>query len=751
MVRRRLISAEDPALTRHHVLGTKTSTNTHLLILVFLIMLAFDGLNPVKRCTALLLRSEDTSTLGWVLVVLLMWAVLQDVQSVIYFAGRIFMNSLLSIFLSRVDVVGLKNLPANGPLILAANHSNQFVDGMCIVCSVPQRKVGILIAKKSYDNPFIGFFARAMAAVPVSRPEDAAVAGAGALLRLDPIDDAAVSMARGNAEAANATHRLVGSSSCRFRGQLAPGAKVTYTRDGGGSSTVWRVVAVESDEVCTVVRADGGRKAAASSVYDPMPTLLRADGGYRVLPRGDHGKVFGEVCAALENGACVGIFPEGGSHDRTDLLDLKPGVALMALGAKTREPVPIVPVGLSYFRGHVFRSAKVTVHFGPALLPTKAERQGHDAGGDARKEACNALLERTKKAMRDVIVPAATYEELTLVHLTRRLWVGGRESALEELEPEVRMDLDRRFAFGMQRLLQRYPSVAADARQPSWFRSRSTNKDQGKAVGVAGATDAGDGEGDSTARSLELAELVRRLRAYERELRRLGLRDSQVASLQRAPIGATLFILGHMLTMLTIALLPTVVLNAPVGLTAIVWARWKQRAALRRSEVKLNAFDVLLSEQMRFAVVAVPLLWMAYAVALRMLTPLLAQDVLTLLMAAPLASYVGVVSVESGMIALHDLRPMLARLMYDVKRVEALKAEQGALRDRVHGEIMRLVESDEVVAELYHMHGQLSTTDWERVRKRQSHEGDTPPSSPIKPPTNPGAEHDEKVTAAHGA
>ena len=138
---RRRPSAEDASM-RHQMLGTRTSTNTHLLILVGLIMLAFDGLNPVKRVAALVLRSTaGASDLGWLLVGCLAWAVLQDVHNVVYYAGRIFMNSLLSIFMSRVDVVGLKNLPSRGPLILAANHSNQFVDGMCIVCSVPSRKV----------------------------------------------------------------------------------------------------------------------------------------------------------------------------------------------------------------------------------------------------------------------------------------------------------------------------------------------------------------------------------------------------------------------------------------------------------------------------------------------------------------------------------------------------------------------------------------------------------------------------------
>lgn len=33
--------------------------------------------------------------------------------------------------------------------------------------------------------------------------------------------------------------------------------------------------------------------------------------------------MFSAVHAALANGGCIGIFPEGGSHDRTDLLPLK--------------------------------------------------------------------------------------------------------------------------------------------------------------------------------------------------------------------------------------------------------------------------------------------------------------------------------------------------------------------------------------------------------------------------------------------
>jgi|LauGreDrversion4_1035100.scaffolds.fasta_scaffold07181_3 hypothetical protein len=102
------------------------------------------------------------------------------------------------------------------------------------------------------------------------------------------------------------------------------------------------------------------------------------------------------------------------------------------------------------------------------------------------------------------------------------------------------------------------------------------------------------------------------------------------------------------------------------------------------------------------------------------------------------------------MIALRDLRPMLARLLYSRSRVEELKREQVSLSRCaspcfrlcmqvpttappplpqvslsrcVRLEIKRLVEADEVVRGLYHMRSGdgstiLSTNDWERVRLR---------------------------------
>ena len=92
------------------------------------------------------------------------------------------------------------------------------------------------------------------------------------------------------------------------------------------------------------------------------------------------------------------------------------------------------------------------------------------------------------------------------------------------------------------------------------------------------------------------------------------------------------------------------------------------------------------------------------------------------------------------MIALKDLRPQVARLMFDGDRVAALKREQQELRISVHDEVRGLVESDESVAEMYRMERPFSSSDWERIRRRNSKEsmakeqGDagTPPGSPLR-------------------
>jgi glycerol-3-phosphate O-acyltransferase / dihydroxyacetone phosphate acyltransferase len=104
----------------------------------------------------------------------------------------------------------------------------------------------------------------------------------------------------------------------------------------------------------------------------------------------------------------------GGSHDRSDLLPLKAGVALMALGAMANNPgvqVKIVPVGLNYFHPHRFRSRAV-VEFGTPLdVPTELVDQ-FSLGSTGRREASGKLLDMVFDALKTVTVRAPDYETL---------------------------------------------------------------------------------------------------------------------------------------------------------------------------------------------------------------------------------------------------------------------------------------------------------------------------------------------------
>lgn len=104
----------------------------------------------------------------------------------------------------------------------------------------------------------------------------------------------------------------------------------------------------------------------------------------------------------------------GGSHDRTDLLPFKAGFAMMALGAMAGHPnvnLKIVPVGLSYFHAHRFRSRAV-IEFGPALEVPSELVEKYQKGGPDKREAVSKLMDQVYDALKAVTVRAPDYDTL---------------------------------------------------------------------------------------------------------------------------------------------------------------------------------------------------------------------------------------------------------------------------------------------------------------------------------------------------
>lgn len=157
----------------------------------------------------------------------------------------------------------------------------------------------------------------------------------------------------------------------------------------------------------------------------------------------------------------------GGSHDRTDLLPLKAGVAIMALGALAATPglkVAIMPVGMSYFHAHRFRSRAV-IEFGSPIYIQSDIVEQFNKGGQDKRDAIARVLELIFDGLKSVTVLAPDYEtlmvgklcmfcmtnteslQMQLIQATRRLYrPAGQQLSLGQV-----VELNRRFIIGYER------------------------------------------------------------------------------------------------------------------------------------------------------------------------------------------------------------------------------------------------------------------------------------------------------------
>ncbi|KAJ0401843.1 hypothetical protein ATCC90586_008562 [Pythium insidiosum] len=639
---------------------------SQFLALALLMALSVDSMNPVKAVSGFL---GVPAWYGGVLSFAMMLAVLyHNMGDVVYKSARVFLNSVLSISFKSVDVVGLDNIPKEGPVIFTGNHANQFVDGLVVMMTTP-RKLGFLIAEKSWHRPVIGDFSRIMGCIPVVRPQDSVVPGVGKV-KLQEAAAAALQEAEPKSETGSKTKKeyvLLGLDSS-FTKQVTPGDQLRYqgqtVKDSGSPVKIVRVVS-DTELVLDGPLKDGNDK----------PVFEWHDFG--IFKKVDQAVTFAKVYTHLNRGNCIGIFPEGGSHDRTDLLPLKAGVAIMALGVKDKYNinVPVVPVGLNYFRGHRFRG-RVTVEFG---TPITVDDRLMKVYSEDKRKACNEFLDRVQEGMRSVIVTAPNYNIMQLVFTARRLY----QRSGVRLSVKDTQDLNRRFAEGYK-ILSAIPAA-----------------------------------------SKELEHIQKLLEDYARTLKLMGLKDHQVPFIAwwsiHDVIGAALY--GFLIFVL--ASIPTFVLNAPVGLIARHVAAQEQKKALAGSKVKVAGRDVLLSKKIAFSIVAVPVLWLLYFLLLAVFTDWYWSSIIMLILSFPLFSFFGVRSVEVGMIELKTVRPLFYRLLPQYRAVQdelpLRRAElQKTLRDfisKYRTELGPLVENKQMDWHAY-MHDRA--LEEEKVKKAQA-------------------------------
>eukprot|EP00924_Labyrinthula_sp_SR-Ha-C_P003172 augustus_masked-scaffold_15-processed-gene-1.43-mRNA-1 protein AED:0.21 eAED:0.22 QI:0/-1/0/1/-1/1/1/0/661 len=433
-------------------------------------------------------------------------------------------------FFYSVEVLNAENAPLEGPVLFVGNHNNQFIDAAMMLYVVP-RKVSFIIAEKSMHRFIIGDLARMASAVPVVRPQDEAVAGKGVISEL------------------SIEKNILTGKETNFskEDKLKKGSKIDVKNIGE-----FKVVEVISDTELTF-KLEGESEEKNSETLSNLQTVLQESGkgiSYKIFPAVDQAKMYDEVFTRLGSGGSIAIFPEGGSHDRPQLLPLKAGVAAMALGAQANgvNDIKIVPVGINYFEASSFRS-RVLVEVGKPIPITEDIYQKYVEGN--RRQAYSDVLEEVKLGLENVTLNAADYKTQEILRTLRRLYQNG-----SELSADRYLELSRRFLRGYE----------------VW------KKDE------------------------EYCQLLEKTDKYLSTAKSLGLTDKDIEDLPpRASFLVYLKTIGQILWSFVIILilctvqLPGLILSSPYLILLNRKVNREVKKALAKSKVKINASDVAAS------------------------------------------------------------------------------------------------------------------------------------------------------------
>jgi glycerol-3-phosphate O-acyltransferase/dihydroxyacetone phosphate acyltransferase len=531
---------------------------------------------------------------------------------------------IVSVFFREIRTRGSHKIPLTGPVIfVVAPHANQFLDPVMVLRSVP-RSVGFLCAQKTMERKYVGKMARALNAIPVSRAQDLARKGSGRIQLSDRYGEPT---------------RITGTGT-RFTSQLQVGWTVALPQNRG-SAVVAEIIS--DTELC--VTKEFKELSALESLTAPNGTL------YKVIPHVDQSEVYRMVHERLTSGGCIGIFPEGGSHDRAEMLPLKAGVTVMALGAMAAHPgldVKIVPVGLNYFHPDRFRSRAV-VEFGNAITVDSSLVERFKEGGERKREACAKLLDTIYTSLKSVTINCPDYETLMVVQAARRLYQPPVKRRLRDTARVLRLQ---------RRLVEGYLKV----------------KDHPAVIDVRD-----------------------RVLEYNTLLSYYGLRDHQVRNTTLDFTRAFQLWSWRLITLILMAFvaLPGLIINLPCILLASLISKRKAKEALAASTVKIKGRDVLATWKVLVALGFVPISYLIYASiifvqAIRWNWPLKWEIGAPLLAfsAFPIISYLSILFGERGADIYKSLRPLtLALVPFGRKQLRQLPI----IREELSRDITALV------------------------------------------------------------
>lgn len=195
-----------------------------------------------------------------------------------------------------------------------------------------------------------------------------------------------------------------------------------------------------------------------------IPVVRRFEAAGQV----DYSDFFAACVSALQTGDSIVIFPEGRSLPQPYMAPLKTGPARIFFMAREKGiPVNVIPVGLNYERGMIFRSSVQISVSAPMNLAVFEEQQRNDP-----KEAVHELTAKIGEVLAENVFQAESYRDRELMLLLERLmaqedsadsWsdrldrLKGFETALRKLRQTNPEEIEK-----LRRLLARYQTLALE-------------------------------------------------------------------------------------------------------------------------------------------------------------------------------------------------------------------------------------------------------------------------------------------------
>lgn len=339
--------------------------------------------------------------------------------SYLYSSVKVFLKVVTSMYFRKINVIGKENIPKEGPIIVCGNHSNQFVDPMLIISNCT-RPLSVCMAASSYSKPVIGYFAKKLDVIPVYRPEDGKIKGKGTVKLVSSTEIIGTN-----------THFLSDSKNFQLGLQSLLIGKYQVV-----------VSQINSDTSITIKENQ--------QVFDIFEKEEEKEHSFYYIPKMDNSRMFKEAYQILKDNKAVCIFPEGTSHDRTNFIKLKAGVALMALGAMAHhdtQEIKIMSAGLTYFRRDEFRS-EVILEFGtPFTIP----KEWGELFKTDKKAAIEKTLSEIENQMKAVTITAPSRQEYLCLGMVRELYIPKNKT----LPQEKYSELCKRFSKGYEEVREK--------------------------------------------------------------------------------------------------------------------------------------------------------------------------------------------------------------------------------------------------------------------------------------------------------